>query len=153
MKRVSGYFLLEVVVAMAILSLVVTSLMNSLQSAQANIQQVRLKQTALLRCERALEEIRWAWSFDQALLTTDGTFCVLPSVAGTPDVGYRARPHEAGGAPGAWFPSLTWTPSGSPPAATGLLFVEVRSFTDISPDINPDRYFIATLTALFAREF
>lgn len=140
---------------MGILGLVVTSLMNSLLSAQANIQQARLKQTALLRCESALEEIRWAWSFDPTLLTTggrttDGAFFTLPSIPGTPDVGYRARFQEAGGAPGVWFPALAWTPVGPPPAtATDLLIVEVRSFTDA----DPDQFCIATLTALFAREF
>ncbi|OGK12733.1 MAG: hypothetical protein A2W80_18190 [Candidatus Riflebacteria bacterium GWC2_50_8] len=161
MKSRNGYFLLEVVVSMGILSLVVTSLMTSLQSAQANIQQIRFRQIGLLQCESALEEIHRAWELNptatNSYLITDGSFVVLASdtlipkadnVIGSPEVGYRARFQETGGAVGDWHPALAWTPNGAPPPA-GMLIVEARAFTGADPDTSS----IATLSALFAVVF
>lgn len=152
MKNRSGYFLLEVVVAMGILSLVVTSLMTSLQSAQANIQQIRFKHIALLQCETALEEIQRAWELNptatNTAIITDGSFVqlaagtVIPKAdtsIGSPEVGYRAHLQGAAGA---------WVPLGSPPP-DGILTVEVRAFTGADPDTSG----IATMTALFAASF
>jgi type II secretory pathway pseudopilin PulG len=167
--RHNGYFLLEVVVAMGILTLVVTSLMSSLQSSQANIQEIRFKQIALQQCESALEEIQRAWQLDPSEsnphITRDGSFVEMSdahfipcatSSTGLPMVGYRAHLQQSGGVPGEWHPVGAWTPAGSAPirkdglSTEGLLFVEVRAY---SVSGNPDISTIATLTALLAVEF
>lgn len=163
-RRDNGYFLLEVVVSMGILTLVVTSLMSSLQSSQANIQEIKFKQIALQQCESALEEIHRAWQLNPAASNTfiiyDGSFvplnpgdfipCATSSFA-LPMVGYRAHLQESGGPAGDWYPIGAWTPPGSAPVGIeGLLVVEVRAYTASG---SPDTSTVATLTTLFAVEF
>lgn len=154
---------------MAILSLAVTSLMTSIQSAQANIRQARLKALALLQCNAALEEIRFAWSLDMEdavapvprpaypRVNTLGVFTELSPTSAIPEpdtsvnapsVAYRARFHETGGPPGAWHPALPWAPAGAPPPCGGILVVEVQSYEDHLSHLES----IATLTAFLARE-
>lgn len=155
--------MLEVLVAMGVLSVVVTSLMGSIQSAQSNIQQARQETIALLQCNAALEEIRFAWSLNPTLsntkINTSGALTELTSTTsipkpdtspGAPSVAYRARYHELGGAPGVWYPAMSWTPAGSAPPAPigGILIVQVQSYIDLSTSIVS----IATLTAFLARE-
>jgi len=172
-RRDTGYFLLEVVISMGILTLVVTSLMASLQSSQANIQEIKFKQIALQQCESALEEIRRAWQlnpdYSNQYIATDSIFiplntgdfipCATDS-ANLPLVGYRAHLQTSGGAAGEWHPQPLppggWTPPGSAPIGKdgqpteGLLYVEVRAYTVSG---SPDTSTVATLTTLFAVEF
>ena len=71
-RATQGYMLLEALIAMAILSVIIQSLLQSLSSGSRMINDIRLKAALETVCESAAEHFKALWLQDQANILTTG---------------------------------------------------------------------------------
>lgn len=84
----SGYFLLEALIAIVVLGIALSSILNSLSAANKNMQVARMQARVLVVSEEVLENVRRAWTVAPWPTPPFAALTVSPFRAGPFALGY-----------------------------------------------------------------
>ena len=137
-RATQGYMLLEALIAMAILSVIIQSLLSSLSSGSRMINDIRRKAVLETVCESAVEHFKALWLRNPANILTTG----VASGPFNPD----SNP--------AFAHAPVFPPPVSDPEAIRVFYRTVEHYSAVAPynatstaDIEPDTVYIFEITA------